>query len=151
MITGVPVSGWRSVSEGRRNVVLALVRYGVVGLCTNVVGYFLYLGVTLLGIGPKTSMSLLYAIGATMGFIGNRRWVFAHDGSAVASMLRYWIAHSIGYGINFAMLYGLVDVLGYSHRIVQAVAILVVAGCLFLMFHFFVFPQRGKTVVHSLT
>ena len=132
------------MTEGGRNVPLALLRYGVVGLCTNAVGYFLYLGLNWLGLGPKSAMSLLYAVGASMAFIGNRRWVFAHDGQALASMLRYWIAHAIGYGINFALLYGLVDVLGYSHRLVQAAAILVVAGCLFLMFHFFVFPQAPE-------
>ena len=137
------------MSELKRNVPLTLIRYGVVGLCTNAVGYFLYLGVTWLGIGPKTAMSLLYAIGATLGFIGNRRWVFSHDGQALASMVRYWIAHTIGYAINFALLYGLVDMSGYSHRIVQGAAILVVAGYLFVMFHFFVFPQRGGNVARN--
>jgi putative flippase GtrA len=138
------------VSEGKRNVPLTLLRYGVVGLCTNAMGYFLYLGVTWLGIGPKTSMSLLYVIGATMGFVGNRRWVFAHDGRALTSAVRYWIAHSIGYGINFLLLYTLVDVLGYPHRLVQAAAILLVAACLFLMFHFFVFPNSQRVVSRTV-
>ena len=129
---------------------LTLIRYGVVGLCTNAVGYLLYLGVTWLGIGPKTSMSVLYAIGATIGFVSNRRWVFAHDEKALISMVRYWIAHTVGYGINFALLYSLVDVLGYPHRLVQATAIFVVSGCLFMMFHFFVFPQREKAAAHGM-
>lgn len=137
---------WLSVSKARRSVPLTLVRYGLVGLCTNAVGYFLYLGVTWVGIGPKTAMSLLYAIGVTLGFISNRRWVFSYDGQALYSMMRYMAAHAVGYGINFGMLYYLVDVSGYSHRIVQGAAILVVACCLFVMFHFFVFPQGTRTV-----
>ena len=129
------------MSASKRNMPMTLFRYGVVGFCTNAVGYFFYLGVTWLGFGPKSAMSILYVIGATMGFIGNRRWVFGHDGRMLTSVVRYWVAHTIGYWVNFALLYGLVDVLGYPHRYVQAGAILVVAGCLFLMFHFFVFPR----------
>lgn len=99
--------------------------------------------------GPKTAMSVLYAVGMTLGFISNRRWVFIHDGQDLSSMVRYMIAHAAGYGINFGLLYCLVDISGYPHSIVQGAAILVVACCLFVMFHFFVFPQGSRRIARN--
>ena len=119
------------------------------GLCTNAVGYILYLGVTWLGMGPKTAMSVLYAVGMSLGFVSNRRWVFSHDEQDLSSMVRYMIAHAAGYGINLGLLYCLVDISGYPHSIVQGAAILVVACCLFVMFHFFVFPQGSRRIARN--
>jgi len=48
--------------------------------------------------------------------------------------------HPIGYLANLALLYVFTDRLGYPHQVVQAAAIFVVAGILFLLFRFFVFP-----------
>ena len=49
-----------------------------------------------------------------------------------------------GFLINLAMLYYFVDVIGFPHEIVQALAILLVSGYLFLTTRFFVFPRHAK-------
>lgn len=131
-----------------RRVLPTFFRYALVGLISNACGYGVYLLVTWLGVRPILAMSLLYFVGAMIGFLGNRRWAFSHRGEAWTSLLRYWIAHAIGYGLNFSMLDVFVNRLGYPHQLIQAIAVFVVAGFLFVMFRLFVFPQ-GKTMPTS--
>jgi len=121
--------------------ILRLVRYGLVGLATNAAGYLVYLIVTWIGLGPKVTMTLLYAVGATMGYFGNRKLAFSYSGPYARSLARYAVAHLAGYGINFALLSVFVDRLHYPHQVVQAAAVFVVAAFLFFAFSFFVFPD----------
>ena len=120
---------------------LQLLRYGVVGVVTNLALYLFYLLITYLGIEPKMAMTIAYVVGALIGFAGHRQWTFSHKGALLGSGARYCIAHFFGYLINFLILLTFVDTLGYSHRLVQAVAIIVVAGFLFITFRYFVFPK----------
>jgi len=124
-----------------RDTLTRLIRYGVIGLALNFSGYLLYLGLTWLGAGPKTTMTLLYAVGAVAGYFSHRKLAFSYGGSVVGSAIRYGVAHLCGYGLNFALLYILVDRLGYPHQVIQGLAIFMVAGFLFLCFNFVVFPQ----------
>jgi len=121
-----------------------LLRYGLLGLATNIAGFLVYLLVTHFGAPPAATMSFFYVIGAILGFWGNKRLTFAHQGGVLASGMRYVFAHAVGYGLNLSLLLIFVGKLGYPHQWVQGVAILVVAGYLFLAFKFFVFtnPER---------
>lgn len=123
-----------------------LIRYGLVGIASNLLGYLVYLLITYWGVEPKKTMTLLYVIGASIGFVGNRQWAFAHKGALLSSGVRYFIAHFFGYMINLLILLMFVDRLGYSHQWVQAVAIAIVAGFLFLAFKYFVFPKIESDV-----
>ena len=125
---------------------MQLIRYGLVGLVINFVGYLVYLLLTSLGTTPKITMTLLYSVGATFGFMGNRGLTFRHQGSVMEAGVRYFIAHIFGYLINLSILSIFVDRLGYAHQWVQAVAIFVVAAFLFITFKFFVFPIDKETV-----
>ena len=118
-----------------------LFRYGLVGVVSNAIAYAAYLLITSLGAPPKASMTIVYAVAATVSFLGNRTLTFAHQGSVLGAGFRYIIAHSFGYCINLFILIVMVDRLGYSHQLVQAFAILVVAAFLFLSFKFFVFTN----------
>lgn len=121
---------------------LQLIRYSLVGVVSNAAIYFIYLLITYLGVEPKTAMTLVYIIGATIGFIGNRKWTFAHRGDASSAALRYVLAHLFGYLLNFLILFTFVDRLGCAHQLVQAVAIIIVAGFLFIVFRYFVFSEK---------
>lgn len=126
-----------------RRSVTQLFRYGLVGIASNLAGYVVYLLITSLGIAPKITMTFLYGVGAAVGFWGNRKLTFAHKGSLLEAGIRYIIAHCFGYFINLTILIVMVDKLGYAHQLVQAIAIFVVAGFLFLAFKFFVFKNRN--------
>ncbi len=117
-----------------------LVRYGVVGLMTNFAGYLIYVLVTWLWLEPKMAITTLYPVGVLMGYFGHARYSFGYKGGTGSGLLRFLIAHAIGYLANLALLYVFTDRLRYPHQAVQAAAIVVVAGILFLLFRFFVFP-----------
>lgn len=119
-----------------------LIRYGLVGVVSNLAMYFVYLLITHLGVEPKKAMTLVYIIGASIGFIGHRKWSFSHRGNATQAAMRYIAAHFSGYMLNFLVLFIFVDRLGYAHQVVQAVAIIVVAGFLFIIFKYLVFPKK---------
>ena len=119
-----------------------LIRYGVIGLLINSIGYLIYILITYLGVPPKIAMSILYIIATTLGFIANRKWTFAHNGHYLKAGAKYILAHLVGYFINLSLLLILVDIHGYPHQWVQAAAIFIVAGYLFIAFKFFVFPDN---------
>lgn len=119
-----------------------VVRYGVVGVLNNLLGYLIYLLVTWLWLDPKVAVTLMYPIGAVTAYLGHAKFAFAYSGRPSRGIIRYAIAHLIGYGVNIGMLYVFSDWLGYPHQMVQAVAIVAVAGILYLLFRYFVFPNR---------
>ena len=123
---------------------LQLIRYGVVGVASNAAIYCLYLLITWLGMEAKLAMTLVYLVGAAIGFFGNRKWTFEHGGAVTGAALRYVLAHTFGYLLNLAILYVFVDRYGYPHQWVQAAAIIVVAGCLFVIFKFLVFRESSS-------
>ena len=116
-----------------------LLRYAVVGATTNGLGLVAYWIITYFGASPIETMTALYAVGATIGFFGNRSWVFSHRGAVHLSAFRYCLAHLAGYLINWFLLFVFAVVFGYPHQFVQACAVFVVAGFLFLTFRYFVF------------
>jgi putative flippase GtrA len=128
------------VVKNRRSIT-QIFNYAIVGLVSNFAGYMVYLLITYLGSTPKITMTILYGVGAAVGFWGNRNLTFAHNGSLLGAGVRYVLAHCLGYFINLAILVVMVDKLGYAHQLVQAIAILVVAAFLFLIFKFFVFTD----------
>jgi putative flippase GtrA len=121
---------------------IQLSRYAVVGLTSNAVGYLLYLLLTYAGMGHKTTMTLLYAVGVAQTFYFNRRWSFSHDGQVSSAFVRYLTAYALGYVFNLAVLMILVDRWGWPHQWVQGVMIFVLAGMLFLMQRYWVFRSR---------
>ena len=126
-----------------------LIRYAVVGIANNSAGYLIYLLLTYLGAAPKLTMTLLYAIGAAVGYAGNRNFTFAQDGNLLTSGTRYIVAHCLGYLLNLVILIIFVDNFGYPHQWVQAAAIFVVAGFLFVVFKFFVFTGSDPVSVNK--
>ena len=122
-----------------------LLRYGLVGILTNLVIYASYLLFTFLGMEPKIAMTLTYSIGAFIGFLGNRKWTFTDNGHIKSSAIRFSAAHVCGYLMNFLILSLFVDKLGYPHQWVQAASIVCVAIVLFMLFKFWVFPKQDHS------
>ncbi|WP_434715345.1 GtrA family protein [Paraburkholderia sp. A3RO-2L] len=125
-----------------------LLHYGLVGAAVNLGGYLLFLLITWLGMETKAAMTVLYVAGASAGFWGNRNWTFGHRGSIVGPAIKYFGAHACGYLVDYAMLAVFVDHLHFPYRVVQAVAMVVVAAFLFVTFKFLVFA-RSEPVARS--
>ena len=124
-----------------------LARFVIVGLVSNIAGYFLYLTVTWLGATPKIAVTFLYPIGAAMGFWGNRHIAFNHQGHLLGAGLRYLLAHSIGYLMNWSILHLFVYQNAYPHQLVQGLAVPIVAVYLFLISKYWVFAPHEKRTV----
>lgn len=114
-------------------------RYAIVGLASNLVLYFAYLGLTMLGVGPKTAMSVLYVLGVAQTFLFNRAWSFGHGGALHGAFARYVASYGFGYLFNLVVLWVAVDHMGLPHQIVQGIMILTLAVMLFLLQKFWVF------------
>lgn len=125
------------------------VRYGVVGGVINLGGYLLFLLLTRAGLDSKVSMTLVYAAGAIGGFWGNRNWTFGHRGGIARPAIKYFGVHALGYLLDYAMLAIFVDRIKYPYWLVQAVAMVVVAGMLFVLFNFLVFPRPASAARSS--
>ena len=117
--------------------------YGVIGVINNLAWFSVYLLVTYLGVDPKLAMAVLYFLGATMSYVGNRRWSFRHEGQVSTSFAKYVVAHIGGIAINYAMLVVFVDRMGYPHQLVQGLAIFVVAAYLFVAMKLLVFKPQA--------
>lgn len=146
---GRQVLGWRYwmnkslVALTKNSFWPQLASYGLIGAAVNLAGFVIYLLLTCKWLDPKFAVTILYPIGALMGYYGNSQFAFYYSGSHLYGLLRYVFAHLIGYGTNIAILYTFVDLLGYSHPLIQAIAVFVVAGILFLLFRYYVFPQKS--------
>lgn len=123
-------------------IMLQLVRYGLVGLASNVIAYLIYLLITYLGVNPKLAVTLVYISGAFVGFVANKRWTFNYDGKRRRILIRFVVAHSLSYSLSMTLFYFMVDYLGYPHQYAQALIIIIVAGNLFLLFKYFVFASK---------
>ena len=117
------------------------IRYAVVGIVSNIIGFLLYLVLTAAGMEHKLAMTIIYGVGVAQTFIFNKRWSFSFQGMAHAAFVRYIVAYALGYLLNLTLLLIFVDRFLLPHQAVQAVAIVLVAISLFLMHKFWVFAS----------
>ncbi len=117
-------------------------RYAVVGLVSNLALYLAYLLLTELGMGHKTSMSLLYATGTSLTFVFNRNWTFRHHGHISHAFIRYFAMYAAGYIVDLIGLYLLVDIAGYPHQIVQLLIAILLAIMFFVLMRSWVFNDK---------
>jgi putative flippase GtrA len=98
-----------------------IIRFGVVGIMSNAIGYI---------------------IGTIMGYFGNKKFTFGDTQQIHKTIFWYVLAYLGGYIILYAMLYVFVERMHVFHAYVQLVAIVVVAVYLFFMMRFVVFKER---------
>ena len=124
-------------------------RYGVFGVALNSIGYAAYIGLTYLGLYPKLVMSLLYISGVAISFWTSRNHVFYDRGSVTNATRRYLLAHCLGYLLNLSILTIMVDRFAFPHQWVQAAAVVIVAGYLFIACRFYVFSSGTTHASHN--
>jgi putative flippase GtrA len=110
-----------------------MIRFGFVGLVSNLILYFVYLIITAVGVEYKISMTVLFCLGALQTFFFNKRWTFNHDGLLRSSLIKYLTVYSFAYLFDLGCLMVFVDVLGYPHQIIQGILIIVVALMLYYL------------------
>jgi putative flippase GtrA len=98
-----------------------------------------------MGLEHKLAMTVVYISGVILTFLVNRSWSFQHSGVAHTAFIRYVLAYVIGYFVNLGVLWLAVDQLRLPHQMVQAMAILLVAVCMFLFHKYWVFAPVRST------
>jgi len=122
-------------------------RYIVVGGSSNIILYLVYLGLTIVGMGHKLAMTLVYVLGVSLTYALNKNWTFAHRGYSGSVFFRYLISYGSCYLFQLSMLYLFVDRLGMYHAIVQAIAVVLVACLSFALQKYWVF---GVTTMNAV-
>lgn len=122
------------------------VRYAVVGAATNVFGFLLYVLLTTLGVSPVLTISIFYPIHIGVAFYLNKKWSFSHKGRITASAARYLISYIGCYVLNVAALKYFNGYWGFSHLLVQAVAVVVIVPLLFVTQKLWVFREAAASI-----
>lgn len=137
IVVGMPTYKWQVLFA-------QIIRYVIVGVLNNLCGYILYLLLTWVGLDPKMVVSMLYPIGALTAYWGHARFSFNTYGLKPNAIRRFIVAHILGFLVNLMMLVIMVDFYGYSHALIQMLAIVTVAGVLFILFRYYVFVGESQ-------
>ncbi len=125
------------------------IRYAVVGAVANVSGFLFYVLLTALGLSPILAVSMLYPTHIGLSFYLNKKWSFSHEGRISASSVRYLLSYLGCYILNVLTLEYFHGYFGFSHVIVQAVAVLVIVPLLFVTQKLWVFGEDGASISSS--
>ena len=125
------------------------IRFGIVGLVSNIVLYLLYLFFTAVGFGHKTAMSILFVIGTIQTFILNKNWVFKYQWLNKTIVARYILIYGGAYLANLLGLMFFVDYLNFPHEIVQGVMIPVVGVTLYMLQRNWVFRKLSTITISN--
>ena len=121
---------------------LQAVRFGIVGLTSNIVLYLLYLVLVKISVDPKLVVTFLYVLGLSWTFLFNKRWSFSHRGDWGRAGVRYFSLYGGLYLTNILTLVLLVDLIELPHAFVQAGVVMVFIPIVFLLQRYWVFSKR---------
>ena len=119
-----------------------IIRFAMVGIASNAIGYGFYLLFTWLGVPYLIATTVLYIIGTIMGYFGNKKFTFGDTQKIHKTIFGYVLAYLGGYIILYVMLYLFVERMHVFHAYVQLAAICIVAVYLFFVMRFVVFRDQ---------
>ena len=142
---GLPVLSKRfsDVSKIMSSWKLQSIRFGIVSLTSNVLLCLLYLLLTSLDLDPKLVITFSYAIHLSWTFILNKRWSFSLHGNLGQSLPRFLFLYGMLYFNNLIILKLLVDILQFSHLLVQAGVVVAYVPIIFLAQRYWVFHNNS--------
>ena len=125
---------------------LQSIRFGIIGLTSNVILYLFYLVLTALSLDPKLVITFSYIVSLAWTFMFNKQWSFSHQGDWRRSSARFLILYGMLYCINLIILLVLVDAFEFSHVLVQAGVFVVYIPIVFLVQRYWVFRNDSAIV-----
>jgi putative flippase GtrA len=104
-----------------------MVKFGIVGISNTLLTFAVYTFLLkVLGVWYLAASAIGFIVGATNGFLLNRRWTFAgHVGDSLTPV-RWAIVQGCGLGVNEALLYLFVDSVRLDKLLAQAFATAIV-------------------------
>jgi putative flippase GtrA len=115
-------------------VLVQFVKFGIVGISNTLITFAVYtLLLKAFDVWYLAASAVGFVLGATNGFLLNRKWTFrGHVGDSLTPV-RWGIVQSCGLALNEALLFLWVDGLGIDKLIAQALAIVIVTTVTFFV------------------
>ena len=120
-------------------------RFGAVGLLATLVHVAVGLGLAgAFGIAPLAANFAAFSVAVLVSYLGNRGWTFGLDGSGRLDQLpKFLVTAVLGLALNQALVFVLVERLGWSYGAALAVVVAVVPLVSFAANRWWVFaPAR---------
>ena len=133
----------------RSGIAVQFLRFSVVGILGNFLGYGLYLYLTSVQLDPKAAALIAFVTVLLFSFALNKRWTFGLHQFQASYLTRFGLAYGVALVANIAGLYVLVDLLGFDHRLVQAALIVLIAIALFYLQKRWVFASRQEATIDA--
>ncbi len=123
-------------------VYVQFVKFGIVGVSNTLLTFAVYtLLLKVFGVWYLLASAIGFVVGATNGFLLNRRWTFAgHEGDSLTP-LRWAIVQGCGLGVNEGLLFLFVHDADVDKLLAQALATVVVTVTTFFANRAWTFRQ----------
>jgi putative flippase GtrA len=131
-----------AMGRGGRDRLARFIRFVLVGLISNGCLLGLFFALTTADVRPVWASMLVYLLGVGATYAFHRFWSFRSSALHRIAAPRYVITHVIGASLQSALLFIGHDGLKFHPLMVQAAAMAVVAGFVFISLEFFTFASR---------
>jgi putative flippase GtrA len=131
----------------RAPVLVQFIKFGIVGVSNTLLTFAVYtLLLKVFGVFYLAASAVGFVVGATNGFILNRRWTFAEHVGDSLTPVRWAIVQGAGLGINELLLYLFVDGAHLDKLLAQAFATAVVTVTTFFVNRSWTFRSAAGTI-----
>jgi putative flippase GtrA len=144
---GNPESVPAGVAHHRPHIAVQFIKFGIVGVSNTLLTFAVYtLLLKVFGVWYLAASAIGFIVGATNGFLLNRRWTFrGHVGDALTPV-RWAIVQSCGLGINLGLLFLFVHDAGLDKLLAQVFATAVVTITTFLANRAWTFRMHPRVI-----
>jgi putative flippase GtrA len=132
----------------RAPVVIQFVKFGIVGVSNTALTFIVYtLLLKVFGVWYLAASAIGFAVGATNGFLLNRRWTFREHVGDSLTPVRWAIVQGGGLAINEGLLYVFVHDAGLDKLLAQAFATVAVTLSTFFANRAWTFRMHPPTAI----
>jgi putative flippase GtrA len=118
----------------RAPVVVQFIKFGLVGVSNTVLTFLVYtLLLKVFGVWYLLASAIGFIVGATNGFLLNRRWTFAEHVGDSLTPVRWAVVQGFGLGVDELLLYVFVHDANLDKLLAQAFATIVVTVSTFFV------------------
>lgn len=141
---------WHGLPVARVALAVQFLKFGVVGISNTLLFFVTYtILLKAFGVWYVAASGIGFMVGATNGFLLNRRWTFnGHVGDALTPV-RWTIVQAVGLGLNLALVYLFVDEVGMDKLVGQVPATGIVTVLTFFANRAWTFRTRPAAAVDS--
>jgi putative flippase GtrA len=132
----------------RAPVLVQFVKFGIVGVSNTLLTFLVYtLLLKVFGVWYLAASAIGFGVGATNGFLLNRRWTFREHVGDTLTPVRWAIVQGCGLGINEGLLFLFVHDARLDKLVAQACATVVVTITTFFANRAWTFRVHGPVAV----